>query len=360
MNALIELLQISLGSRDSFSEPIIKMEDWLVLLKAVEAHSLIGVTYPAIEKMGRQGLVPVEIVLPWEIAVGKIRKKNMRQRAVAGELYRTFGEEGFRSCILKGQSMAACFPDPSLRQTGDVDIWMEGDRDAIIAFLRSRYSVSKVRYIHCEFKSPEGLDIEAHFTPSWMNAPWSNRRLQRWFTDNSDAQFSHFNAALGFNVPTLAFDAVYILIHIYRHVLEEGIGLRQLLDYYHVLRLMTDADRLQAVRDLRHLKLYRFAQAVMFVMQDVFGMDASYLICEPDVRLGAFLKESIMISGNFGQADPRNANSRKQSLVVHGWHKFMRNLRFWRFSPSEALFMPLFVTWQYLWRRRHGFLHNGR
>lgn len=36
-------------------------------------------------------------------------------------------------------------------------------------------------------------------------------------------------------VPTLSFNVIYILSHLYRHVFTEGIGLRQLLDYYFVI-----------------------------------------------------------------------------------------------------------------------------
>jgi hypothetical protein len=147
---------------------------------------------------------------------------------------------------------------------------------------------------------------------------------------------------------------------VWSNCLEEGIGLRQLLDYYYLLIHLTDEDRKQAMNDLRHLKLQRFAQAVMYVMVKGFRMDDKYLVFEPDCHLGSVLMESILVSGNFGHSDPRNKNIRKESLIVHGWHKFKRNLRFWAFSPSESLCMPMFVTWHYFWRKKQGYLCGNR
>lgn len=360
MNPLFELVQFSIGTRDDFPSAPDSFEAWKALLLQVAEHSLVGVTFPAVEKLSSIGDVPLEIYYPWELAVKKITRKNQEQRNAIVELHKFFRDNGFRNCILKGQSMSALYPDPSLRQSGDIDIWLEGDRQQVLAFLNKHFKVIDTRYIHSEMKTAEGLNLEVHYTPSWMNAPWSNRRLQRWFKACNDEQFSNYDASLGFCVPTLAFDAVFILIHIYRHVLEEGIGLRQLLDYYQLLIHLTDADRRKALDDLRHLKLLRFTQAIMYVMVEGFRLDEKYLLCEPDSRLGAYLMDSILTSGNFGHSDPRNENSRKESLVVHGWHKFMRNLRFGSFSLSESLCMPMFATWQYFWRRKHGYLYKGR
>ena len=361
MTPLFELIQFAIGTRDDFPSAPDSFDSWKeLLLHQVAEHSLVGITFPAIQRLSTEGNVPIEIYYSWEVAVKKIVRTNQKQKAAIVELYRLFLDNGFRNCILKGQAMAACYPEPSLRQSGDIDIWLEGDRRRIMSFLGQHFKITETRYIHSEMKTAEGLKLEVHFTPSWMNAPWSNRRLQQWFKASGDSQFSHYDEALGFCVPTLAFDAVYILIHIYRHVLEEGIGLRQLLDYYWVLVNLTESDRTKALDDLRHLKLFRFTRAMMYVMVEGFRMDERYLLCEPDSRLGSYLMKSILISGNFGHSDPRNKNSRTERLVVHGWHKFQRNLRFWSFSLSESLCMPLFVTWQYFWRRKNGYLNKGR
>ena len=146
--------------------------------------------------------------------------------------------------------------------------------------------------------------------------------------------------------PTLAFNRVYILVHIYRHLFHEGIGLRQLLDYYFVLQQgFTEEERTETMRTLRSLRMQRFTEAVMWVLQEVFAMDERYLLTTPNEEEGRFLLSEIMMAGNFGHYDERIKRSEK----VTEWDLFRRrvgrNMRFVRSYPSEVLWAPLFKLW---------------
>ena len=133
------------------------------------------------------------------------------------------------------------------------------------------------------------------------------------------------------------------------------------MDYYYLLHHLTAEEREDVLRDLRHLGLYRFAGAVMYVLREVFGMDEAQMLCPPNDRRGALLLEAILESGNFGHADPLFAGkARTEGILAHGWRKIKRNLRFLRLCPSEVCWMPFFVTWQYFWRRKNGYLYKGR
>ena len=151
--------------------------------------------------------------------------------------------------------------------------------------------------------------------------------------------------------PTLAFNRVYILVHIYRHLFHEGIGLRQLLDYYFVLHQgFTEEERTETMRTLRSLRMQRFTAAVMWVLQEVFAMDERYLLTDPNEEEGRFLLSEIMLAGNFGHYDERI----KRSAKVTEWGLFCRrvgrNLRFLRSYPSEVLWSPFFKLWHAVFR----------
>ena len=151
--------------------------------------------------------------------------------------------------------------------------------------------------------------------------------------------------------PTLAFNRVYILVHIYRHLFHEGIGLRQLLDYYFVLHQgFTEEERTETMRTLRSLRMQRFTAAVMWVLQEVFAMDDRYLLTDPNEEEGRFLLSEIMLAGNFGHYDVRI----KRSAKVTEWGLFCRrvgrNLRFLRSYPSEVLWSPFFKLWHAVFR----------
>ena len=237
------------------------------------------------------------------------------------------------------------------RTPGDIDIWLKGERKDILSYVRQHVPHCKPVYHHVDFPVIDGLDIEVHFTPTWMNSPITNRRLQQFF-HSFNFQLSSSNYP-ELPTPSLSFNRVYILVHIYRHLFAEGIGLRQLLDYYFVLSQgFTIEEREDTMRMLRSLKMQRFAGAVMWVLQQVFAMDDRYQLTAPDEREGRFLLSEIMQAGNFGQHDERLQHEQGESTLHWGWRKVKRNFRFVRSYPSEVLWSPLFKVWHYVWRRR--------
>ena len=262
------------------------------------------------------------------------------------------------------------------RTPGDIDIWLHGERKEILDYVRRHVPDCKPVYHHVDFPVVEGLDIEVHFTPSWMNSPVTNRRLQRFFRENCAAELqatpiSNSQAPIAngqapsansqepiangqpLPVPSLAFNRVYILVHIYRHLFAEGIGLRQLLDYYFVLcQGFTEEEREETMRVLRSLKMERFARAVMWVLQAVYGMEERFLLVAPDEREGRFLLDEVMLAGNFGQYDERLQHEQGESALHWGWRKVVRNFRFVSSYPSEVLWSPLFKLWHLFWRKR--------
>ena len=360
MNSFFELVQMAVGCRESISEPPASREEWEELLKVTGKHNLLGVTFPAIDELHDSIEIPLSIYSRWAMMAEKIAKRNEVQTKTIRSLYEKFNADGFRNCLLKGQGAALRYPDPTLRQCGDIDIWLEGDRQAIVDYIRTLCPVKKIVYHHLDAEMIPKMGVEVHFTPTWMNAPGANRRLQRWFAANAGEQFSNYNRELGFCVTTASFDAVYMLLHIYRHVLEEGVGLRQLLDYYYVLKQLSDEQREKVRSDLKHLKMQGFAAAVMWVLKEVFALEDGLMLCVPDPGEGAFLLDEILRAGNFGRYDPRNAHAKGEGLLAHGRRKVGRSFRYFVHYPSEVFWMPFFILWQYFWRRRHNYLYKGR
>ena len=101
--------------------------------------------------------------------------------------------------------------------------------------------------------------------------------------------------------------------------------------------------------------MYRFARAVMYVEQEVFGLDEEHLLVQPSEFYGRRLLEEIMLAGNFGQYDLR---IKRQKDETH-WHKFnrkvTRNFHFLTDYPEEVIWSPLFKMWHYQWRKRNGY-----
>ena len=177
-----------------------------------------------------------------------------------------------------------------------------------------------------------------------------------------EEQFSH-RVMLGeqgeIAIPTVEFNLIFQLTHIYAHLMNEGIGLRQLLDYYFVLisdDLLVISDDLLVIRDrvqkeLKELGLWKFAGAIMYIMQEVFGMPASRLIVPPNEKYGKFVLNEVLEAGNFGKHDERNRFGR--SKLGHNLQRVYRDMRLVRYFPAEAMSEPIFRTWHFFWRMKN-------
>ncbi len=361
-SSLFRLLRMSVGSENTADAVSLSAEEWQAVIREASRHNVLGATYPAFAKLSESFDIPSVTYLSWEKVATMTKLFNKKHLEATSEVYRLFSDNGFRCCILKGVVSASYYPQPELRQNGDIDIWASGDRNTLFTFLKERFPLRKTTYVHTETKMSNGFMVEVHYTPSWMFSPFANRRLQKWFRACAEEQFGNYDEALGFAVPTDRFNGTYMLLHMFRHLFYEGIGLRHVMDYYFVLTSLNEAEREDVRRNVRNLGLGRFSSALMWVMAEVFGLDSKYFLFKPDKRLGRMLLDAIMISGNFGTDDPLfdNNGSRQEGLLAHNLRKLWRSMKFFYISPSEFIWMPFYMTWQYLWRRRKGYLYKGR
>ena len=103
-------------------------------------------------------------------------------------------------------------------------------------------------------------------------------------------------------------------------------------------------------RDLKYLGLWKFAQAVMFVMKEVCGLSEDRMIAPMDEKEGRFLLDEIMRGGNFGQYDDRMGSKVDESKIHRYFRMNLRNLRFVKHYPAEAVCEPVFRTWFAGWK----------
>ena len=191
-----------------------------------------------------------------------------------------------------------------------------------------------------------------------MNNPIYNARLQKWFKRNADLQCSNVVSlpdGIGeIAIPTTAFNVIYQLTHLYHHFFDEGIGMRQIIDYYYVVNndvLLVIKDTLQ--KELKHLGLWKFAGAVMYVQHEALGLSEEKMIAPMDEKRGKLLLSEILNGGNFGQHFTKYEHFTKQGMAKKYFLKIWRNMHFVRYFPAEALSEPIFRTWHFFWRMKN-------
>ena len=407
-----DFLRFCIGSAKEIPDSL-KEADWKELYAIAKKQCLVGVLFDGIKKLPAEYVgIEKELLLQWMAESQMLEKANVRLTDAAIQVSEWFLKKGFRTCILKGQGNALMYPNPYSRTPGDIDIWVEGGDKRVISFVSSISPHEKACYHHIEFPSYKGVEVEVHYRPSFLLCFWHNRKLQKYYERVKEEQFSH-RVMLGeqgeIAIPTVEFNIIFQLTHIYSHLMNEGIGLRQLLDYYYVLcdfykvyqnfsnpsvslskgsstfspspsssgsgyvtallgarnryalrladhqRSTPDCagwDRLGVLqKELKELGLWKFAGGIMYIMLEVFGMPASRLIVPPNEKYGRFVLNEVLEAGNFGRHDARNRFGRSQ--LGHNLQRVYRDIRLVRYFPAEALCEPLFRTWHFFWRLKY-------
>ena len=456
-SAIFLFLNYCLGKKVDMSMVVAKI-DWRQLYNFASRQALLGFCFDGIERLTKefseelkQNPMGRDLLMTWMGAAQQIRRQNMKVNAVAGKLYSKFREDGLRCCILKGQGNALMYPNPYSRTPGDIDIWVNASREDITDYAKTHFEIGDdIRYQHIE-TSVGGVPVELHFFPCTMNNPIYNARLQKWFKRNVDLQCSNVVSlpdGIGeIAIPTTAFNVIYQLTHLYHHFFDEGIGMRQIIDYFLVVNdfsknvfLDTDFsnhpvnfsnhpvplskegstfspspsssgsgdvtapsrcseplrskvggpskvspdcagwDRRDAIgdiasdasgssafttdssastaldvvqRELKHLGLWKFAGAVMYVMKEVLGLSEDKMIVPMDEKRGKLLLAEILNGGNFGKHFTKYGHFTQQGMAKKYFLKIWRNMHFVRYYPAEAFCEPLFRTWHFFWRMKN-------
>lgn len=427
-----QLLQVAVGDRNTLDR-MPSTEEWVALFDLAKKQALVAIAVTGVTRLiysigsraeesdfGASIGMDEVTYLKWLGLTAKVVQRNKELNTECDRICKELAHDGLNCVVIKGQGNQVYYPEElrEFRTAGDIDVWCQpmdpcgmdipvmdldgrgahyekyvGNRGVIeYAHLQHRILNEQLRhegkkevlmpevcYHHTTLPEETWGDVELHYRPSFDNVPLVNWRMQRWFRENEQWGMETYAPAEGLRipVPTVSFNAVYQMIHIYRHLFHDGIGLRQLLDYYFVLRSLHVAQgefadatpsmsqwaegmgrgvrsNEEIMRTLSRFGMKEFASAVMYVLQKVFAMPTEYMLCEPDERRGCFLLNEIMLAGNFGEYDERNTISAHEGYVSRFLRRQKRFLRFITQYPSEVIWGPYFSIKQRLWRMAHG------
>ena len=245
ITAFFAFLKYCLGYKENMSRVIAGM-NWHELYSFASKQALLGLCFEGIERLGeeypeelKRNPIGRELLMTWMGKAQQIRRQNMKVNAVASKLFSMLREDGMRCCVLKGQGNALMYPNPYSRTPGDIDVWIDASRERIMEYAQKKFELGDdIRLQHLE-TSLSGVPVELHFFPCSMNNPIYHARLQKWFRRNADLQCSHIvglpDETGDIAIPTTAFNVVYQLTHLYHHFFDEGIGMRQIIDYFLVV-----------------------------------------------------------------------------------------------------------------------------
>lgn len=351
-----ELLQISIGKRDGFSVDV-DAKDLASLYADAKKQALVGMLYVGIERIYRSkkcSEAEKKIIFQWLTTYKALELQNKTQNEQIEKLSLCLRQQNIKNTLLKGQGYAMLYPEPMKRQCGDIDLWVDASREEISAICESNWGIDHVDYKNLVLANFPKAHVEVHFIPSWFYSPIVNWRFKKWYKEILGEQFQ-LQPTNRFPTPTLDFNLVYCCVHIYRHIFDEGIGLRQLTDYYYLLLQSSLEQRELAYKALCGFKMKKFVGAIMYVLKYFFEIDDSLLLCAVNERTGMKLLSDILRGGNFGQHNPKNSD-RKRNRILRGIRNLRQNSAVLFDYPSEVLWSPFWKIWHWCWRKAKGYL----
>ena len=359
MNRLFfDLIKVSIGKAGCLSHSP-NAEEWGELYAMAKKQSLVGVCFAGVQRLQQQQQEPPEMLyLTWMGMAAKIQQWNEAVNRQCVNLQKRLAADGFRNCVLKGQGVATLYGEHlrGLRQSGDIDCWVEGGFEKVNAWAQKIAPSKGINQHHIHFDIYNDTEVELHYYPFNLTSPSKNKILRKFFKDQEEICFTN-ESSLGFCVPTSEFNLVFLMVHIFHHLFTEGVGLRQLMDYYMVL-CTASGSKFQKVSEVqvvvRALGLERFASALMWVLGEVFGLEREQMLWEPNKEDGTFLLEEVMLSGNFGKQD-----ARQKGLYDSKWNSFWlvhgKTFRFWRFDRWAWFWSPIHRVWSKIWQLKRGY-----
>lgn len=345
-----ELIQVAIGSKDSLSSTP-NDEEWESIYELCLKQALIGIAYSGVERLPKDQRPKLATVWTWNEDTKQIEERNKQNQKRCNLLLHHLSKDGLEGVILKGQSNLVFYPThlQERRIMGDIDVWITRYSHChnvnqfhlydIIKYCMSLIPKQYLCYIHYDFPVFSDIHVEAHIRPSFLCNPLYNHRLQNWFNEQrfliSDSKLSPEQTQM------------ICLLHIYKHLFEEGIGLRQLMDYYFIIQ-SPELDLHSNDKLIESLGMNQFVADLEYVMNKVFGRFKENRTTLVHSKRGEFLINEIMTGGNFGQYDPRIKH--EKGVIRHAVEKTKHNLRLLRYYPTEVFWEPIFRLYHWSWR----------
>lgn len=291
--------------------------------------------------------LPEELSAEWRKTAKEIEGGNARLNEAVASLFDTFNREQLRPMLLKGQGLAALYPNPAHRTGGDIDIyfpyapqarkadrWAESNGDGIDSGERG-----KMRY------QWRGIDIDHHRTPLQLTNFILNRRLQGIIVKETRCCDSAYATIGGTRVevmpPTL--NLLLLITRIARYIVSEGISLKQMADLGVFLRTMGDkVDYVKLQGWTRQLGLRRMARVEGALLTRLFHLDAD----EMQFADGGTEEDTWRIEADISQlsgshtddwyfTQGKNIFVRTSDTGAMMWH-IRHNASYFKYYPQEA------------------------
>jgi len=261
--------------------------------------------------------------------------RSLQYRSLRDAVLSHLKEAGISAFTVKGISVADCYPQPLLRAMGDIDLVAGERREAgrVLEKLGFTYDPSGRDDWEWDYRNGDLL-IELHDRLLY-NSEETDQVQNNFFND--------FEPYVHGQEPDWNFHLLFLLVHLYRHLLKTGAGFRHFLDLAVVVQKHPPDTGWLAER-LRELKLYDFALTCFALSERWFGVPSPFGPARREELQEDFVLTAarrIFSDGVFGRENESNLdNSALQAAALGGGQRLPALIgRMWRtvFLPYREL-----------------------
>lgn len=345
-NTFFELLRIGLWGKEAHSfTQTVSADDWSVIYRYGLLHTVEGVLFDALSQLHEEQLPPRMLRAKWAIRVDQIERNNSRMNAVIGQQYAHFAQKGMRPILLKGQGVAACYPNPAHRVSGDIDWYFEGDEyHQAVRLLQEKGLAIKSAFGFSLGYDWNGIPIEHHSRLFDLKNPLVKGYLKRLQAAYGTEAFYVEGQRVDILKPEL--QIFQVNVHILKHLLGFGIGMRQICDAAVLYRAYAHKiDRVALRKMYQKVGILKWIHQLHGILVHDIGLPEENLPFPlPEGLKADWMMDEIWQSGNFGFYDERFADGKVSFVSVRpdGARRLWRGLRlYFPYAPQEAFFFPI-------------------
>lgn len=311
MSDLTKTTLLNLLSNALFGAPL-EIPDGVDWQDVYRESVLQSVSALAFSNMQRE-LLPDNVAAEWEENTFQIMMSNMHVDAEHAQLHQIMTAAKIPYVVLKGNVSACYYPDPMLRAMGDVDFLIDkkdiGKADLL---LRKNGFIAQPSNHECERAYHKGMSIwELHWEVNGVPGGDVGDQIHEYLSDIIEKAEPATLTSGEYMSPTPFHHGLVMLLHVARHMVTGGIGLRHLCDWaVFVERIGNDFPALFEDK-LKAVGLWRFAQLLTQLSVVYLRCPVQTWIGELEKKLLDQLKDDVFAAGNFGVKDNNRADEAK-------------------------------------------------
>ena len=312
-------------------------QEWKRVYETACQQTVAGIAFRGLDWLPEGAEPPMGLMAKWMARADRIERGNEKMNETAARLYGHFSAHGVEAVLQKGQGIAMMYPDPLLRECGDIDLYFPG-HDGTSDPLEGISDASRERHPDGSWVyDVGGVIVEIHDQLVDIQRPRCRK-----YAEKIIAEKGFEKAVLGngteVNVPAPEVNLLLLSSHILKHALGVGIGLRQICDYAVAKRYYEGRVNEEEMRKVWRMTGLEKWQGLLEGFVGTFLCHSERSEESFDEKKTGVLLDIVLKGGNFGvySEDRAKASRARWSRKLHTFRSFAGNMGFaLRYAPGE-------------------------